>query len=371
MKKIAFALKRYLNLTETFIYSQLKNISAYETLVLAEEVRNKEKFPHPEVFSISDLPPLNRFLEKLADPFGYFGYYKKVMRDQDVSLIHAHFGWEGIFLLPLARRLKVPLVTSFYGLDVYKMTKNPVYALQQRKLFREGALFITCSKQMREDLIRMGAPADKTRTYYLGVDLGKLHFWERAVKAGEPLKVLMCGRFIEKKGFIYGLKAFEEAKKRRPNMRLALIGSGPAEDELRAYIREHSLENSVSLMGNKNYNEYIEELYSSHVLMSPSITAESGDQEGLPMVLIEALASGMPVIATRYAGIPELVGDGINGFTAGEKSVDELSNALEKLAVDPGLVKRLGKSGRAVVEERFDAVKQAKKIENEYKELLR
>lgn len=370
MKKIAFALKRYLNLTETFIYAQLKSLSSFEAVVLADEVRNLEKFPHPKVFSISDLPPLGQLIEKITDPFGGFKYFKKVIKEEGVSLIHAHFGWEGIFMLPLKRRLGLPLVTSFYGIDVYKMTRNPIYAAQQRKLFKEGDLFIACSEQMRKDLVGMGCPEEKSRTYYLGVDLSKLKYKRRSVNAGEPLQVLMCGRFIEKKGFIYGLRAFHQVLGEHGSIKLKIIGSGPKEEEIKEYIKKHSLENSVSLLGNRTYNEYIDELYRSHVMMSPSITAGSGDQEGLPMVLIEAQATGMPVIATNYAGIPELIDDGVNGYLAREKSIDDLAGALNKMLDHPELVEKFGGAGRSRVEERFDLLKQVRKLESKYKELI-
>ena len=365
MDTISFVIKKYLNHTETFIYEPLKALKSYNAIVLTEEKRNLDLFPYPQVFSFSDLPLLQKII-----PGSRKTFFKKIIMQNNARLLHAHFAWEGMDLIPLKMELGIPLVTSLYGIDVYMHTRNPIYKMQLNNLFKIGDKFLVCSDAMRKDIINGGCSKDKAILLYLGVNLDKLKYLKRMPQDRE-ISIIMCGRFIDKKGFIYGIQAVAKLLRTNKNIKLKIIGDGPLRKYFEDYIKENNLEYNVLLLGTKSYKEYIEELLKSHIILAPSIEAASGNKEGLPMVLIEALATGIPAVATGYSGIPELVIDNKTGFTTKEKDVDQIAECLLKFIDNPVLLSEFGQNGRALVEEKFDLAKQTRKLENIYKELIK
>ena len=370
MKKIACAVKRYLNRTETFIYTQIRNLSAFQAVVLTGELRNLGEFPHEKIFSLSSLSPISQLLEKIMSPFGGSGYFRKIIREEGVSLIHAHFSWEGISMLPLKRRVGLPMITSFYGRDVYLFNKDLVFRWRLKDLFKGGDLFLTFSDRMRTHVIGLGCPQEKIRTHHGGVDPGKFDLKLRKILPGENINILIVGRLVEKKGIEYGIKAFSMISGRYPAAMLNIIGDGPLEGELNALISALGLTGRVRLFGAKSHSDYIVELKRAHIMLSPSVAARSGDEEGgINTTVIEALATGLPVIATEHSG-SELVFDGRTGYIVKERDEKDLAAKMGLLLSSPGKMIVFGEAGRKLIEDDFDIVKQTKKLEAIYKELI-
>ena len=364
MDKIAFAVKIYLNQTETFIYEPLKTFSSYEVIILTEKKKNLDQFPHPHVYSFSDLPPWQRFR------LGRLGYFKKMIQEHKPKLIHAHFGWEGTFLLPLKKHFDLPLITSFYGLDVYILPKSPLVRWQLRRLFAEGDLFLTYSEKMKKDVIALGCDESKVRAHHGGVDFNKFKFSPRKPGAAGEFRILMVGRFVEKKGIDIGIKAFARSFAKHRQLRLNIIGSGALGKKYQRLIEELGLSKYISLLGPKTYSEYIAEIESSHLLLAPSVAARNGDEEGgINATVIEALATGLPGIATLHSG-SELVVSDKTGFMVPEKDVAKLSQKIDQLVEQPSLLEKFGRAGRVLIEQKFDIIKQTQKLENTYKETI-
>jgi colanic acid/amylovoran biosynthesis glycosyltransferase len=351
MQRIGFLTTRFLDLSETFIYEPLMLMQTFTPYVYALQRRNTDNFPYPEV------------------AIGKAKFLVQKMVEQKIELLHAHYGYMGVFALPFKKKLDIPLITSFYGLDVYQHTKSPLYRWQLRQLFKRGDLFLTCSQKMRQDLIALGAAPSRTRVLYGGADLQKFAHVSLP-PLDKELTILMCGRFVEKKGFIYGVRAFLQAAQVHENIRLKIIGSGNEEPALRALVAASPFAAQVTFLGNKSHEEYIEEIKRCHIFMAPSVTAKSGDSEGLPTVLIEAAAIGRPLIASRHSGIPEIVHDQQNGFIVDEKDVAGLAKAIQTLVADPALCEEFARYGRAYVEKMFNFETQVKILEKMYAELL-
>ena len=371
MDRIAFAVKRYLNQTETFIYEPLKKLSSFEAIILTEEKKNLEQFPFPHVFSISDLPPWQRFRENISSQLGHFKYFKEIIEKYSPKLIHAHFGWEGIFMLPLKREFDLPLITSFYGMDVYMHPKNPIVRWQLKRLFEQGDLFLTYSEKMRKDVIALGCDENKIRAHHGGVDFNKFKFIPRKIGRNDEIRILLVGRFVEKKGIDIGIKAAAESLKKHPRLRLNIIGDGPLMEKYKKLIDRLGLGKNVALLGSKTYPEYIVEIERSHFLIAPSVVARNGDEEGgINATVIEAMATGLPCIATFHSG-SELVFSGKTGFIVPEKDVFALSRKIDHLIENPHLLEEFGRAGRALIEQKFDIIKQTSKLEDIYRETIK
>ncbi|MGC4768723.1 glycosyltransferase [Micromonospora sp. DT44] len=297
------------------------------------------------------------------------------LAERGTALLHAHFGVEGVYAVPTAKALEVPLVTTLHGFDVTvtraKMlaSKKPSwlnYVTWRNSLFTEGAVFVCVSEHIRRRAVEWGYPADRCRVLPIGVDVD-------AIQPSGPVEVpriLHVARLVEKKGTQYLLRAFAEVRKAIPGAELTLIGEGPLRDPLGALARELGIEASVRFLGAQKHSDTLRWLSQSTLLCLPSVTAQDGDQEGLGMVLLEAAASGKPVIGTLHGGIPEAVTDGANGFLVPERDVAALADRLIELLRDKHLCDQFGKVGRQTVEDRFNLRRQTKKLESLYRDLL-
>lgn len=278
-------------------------------------------------------------------------------------LVHAHFGRSGALALPIARRLAIPLVVSYYGGDAtkdkhYQRRWPPtIYQRRLAALQREAALFLCISDFIRQQLIERGFPPDKLVVQRSGVNLdGAYH----SDVAAADRYVLFAGRFVEKKGAAYLIEAMRRLEAGGRYKRLVLIGEGPLEAELR---RAASALQTVEFHGWMSNSELRRWMCGALVLCVPSLRATGGDAEGLPTVVIEAMAAGTPVIGSRHAGIGEAVEHERTGYLVPEHDADALAAALGRLYDDPALRARMGANARRAAVEGFEMVRQSRRLE--------
>lgn len=138
------------------------------------------------------------------------------------------------------------------------------------------------------------------------------------------------------------------------NIEYNIVGNGPLMENLQQLIETLNVSNSVKLVGWRQQLEIIDLLKSANILLAPSITSKSGDQEGIPVTLMEAMATGLPIVSTQHSGIPELVENGVSGFLVPERDVDALIEKLGYLIEHPNIWSAMGKAGRAYVEKHYD-----------------
>ncbi len=361
---IAFFIKTYLPASETFIYEEIKNLITFNVIILTQKLVNLDLFPHPNVFSA---PTLLKW--RLGKRLRSHNLFIKPLLRSKVKLVHAHFGWGGMMILPECRKLGLPLLTTFHGIDVSLFARDFIYRFRLKKLFREGTIFLVRSNRMKADVIDLGCSPEKIIVHYGGVDVNRFRFRKKEPD-GERIKILMCGRFVEKKGFEYGIRAFAKLGKIHKNVALALIGDGKLRKKLESLVDSLNLSHSVQFLGMLHHEEVQREMEASDIFLSPNLAARNGDREGIPNTIKEAMATGLPVVSTYHAGIPELVIDGKSGFLVPEKGVDGLVDRLNRLIVHPELWEKLGSRGREVVEEKFNLFKQVRKLEKIYRSLL-
>jgi len=285
------------------------------------------------------------------------------------ALIHAHFGTDGLLALPLARALNVPLITSLRGYDVTRSDSALLrsgrlswmrYALGKKRLQRDGALFLAVSDALRARAIARGYPEAKTLTHYNGVDLDR---FRPDAMPREPGLILHVGRLVEKKG----TKVVIEAVAGIVGAKLAIIGEGPLRKTLERQARE--LGDRVSFLGALTSDDVAQWMRRACVLAAPSLTAADGDAEGLPNVVVEAAASGLPVVGTAHSGIPEAIDEGISGFLVPENNVGALATRLAALLVSESRRNEMGIAARRLAERKFSRQLLTERLEAIYDEV--
>jgi glycosyltransferase involved in cell wall biosynthesis len=336
------------NASETFVRAQATGLTRYQPLLIGRE--DKGNIP-PELTGRVLLRPG-------AGQVRRFG----------PTLVHAHFGTDGLRALPLAERLGVPLVTSLRGYDVTRSRSALLlsgrlswihYALRRGALQRRGTLFLAVSDALRRQAIAGGYPPERTRTHYNGVDLDRF-----AAGPGGPGTILFVGRLVEKKGVEILLHAFAIVRRARPGASLVIIGEGPLRSRLERQAGE-----SVRFLGALAPDDVAAWMRRATALAAPSVTARDGDAEGLPNTVVEAAASALPAVGTDHSGIPEAIVDGETGFLVPERDAAALAARLETLLSAPDLRGRMGAAARAMAERRFDFARQMQTLEEIYDEV--
>lgn len=274
---------------------------------------------------------------------------------RNFDAIVCHFGPQGQWGLALRNvgLLSGRLVTIFHGYDMSRYLREEGVRVYER-LLREGDLFLPVTEYWRRRLIELGSPSERTVVHRMGVDVGSFSFVPRTPPRTGPVRLLSVARLTEKKGIEYGIRAAAELLGAGLEVRYDIVGAGPDESSLRELIRSLDLAQVVRLVGSRTGQEVLSAMAEAHVLLAPSVTAADGNQEGLPVVLMEALATGLPVVSTRHTGIPELVEHGVTGMIAEERDVQGLVEGVRTLVRDPSLYTAIADRGRARVAREYD-----------------
>ena len=225
------------------------------------------------------------------------------------DVIHCHFGPNGkLGCFLKGRGIPAPVVTSFYGYDVSLSLATGGREFY-REMLREGDLFLPISDGFKSRLLALGCEPHKIVVYHSGIDLRAFPFVPRRLDPGKPVAVLTVGRLVEKKGHDYALRAVAKFAAVGRDIRYVIAGDGPLSGALRACAARLGIEGRVRFTGAVDHDEVRGLLSGAHLFLLPSVTARNGDEEGIPISIMEAQASGLPVLSTRHSGIPELVAD--------------------------------------------------------------
>jgi len=270
--------------------------------------------------------------------------------DRGLSHLHAHFATTATHVARLASRL-AGITYSFtaHAKDIFHESVD--HSVLRRNL-RDAAAVITVSDFNLEFLrSTFGDAAERVHRIYNGLDLA-----EFALRpyADRPPLILGVGRLVEKKGFGDLIDACELLAARGRAFQCEIVGSGELEAPLRSRIRARGLDHLVTMTGAMTRDEVIERIAKSAVVAAPCVVGEDGNRDGLPTVILEAMALGTPCVATDVTGIPELVRDGETGLITPQRDPATLASALERLLDDRDLGRRLATRGRRLMEQEFD-----------------
>ena len=372
VKTVAHCATPFLPLSAPWLYAQIHHQHRYRTVVLTQEALNTGVFPVELLHSTEMLGPLsalyNRIIRRATGKYPFYGDW---LESEQADIIHAHFGYQGFRCLRARSETGLPLVTSFYGVDATRDARRPPWRQRFERLFNAGELFLAEGGHMARRLAAAGCPADRIAVHHLGVDVDNIPFKAR-VAVDERFRVLICANFREKKGVPCGLQALAKALPGFPiDLHVTLIGDGPERPRVLEAISEFGLSGKVELMGEQPYMVVLEQMARSHLLIQPSVTAADGDAEGgAPVTLLDAQATGLPVVATEHDDIPEYVVDGQSGLLAPEGDVDGLADRIRSLLSTPEKWAEMGRHGRRHVEERYNARFQAAGLESIYDRMV-
>jgi len=381
--KVIHSTSRWLSQTQTWMYNHIRHLpKEIESHIVCQRVENLDQFPLPNIHCWPGESLLSRKLcgfLRLAGVSCDLMYATKIASCVGAQVLHSHFGNRGWEMLPVAQRAGLKHVVSFYGYDLTKLpNRKPVWRDRYLQLFEEGDLFLCEGPHMADVLAGLGCPRKKILVQRLGVDLFNLPFRKPQRAQGDPLRILIAGRFSEKKGFKYALEAIGELLRKGRDIHVSIIGDATPHsntiDEKKVIlstIEKYGMSSRVKLLGFKPHSYLIQSFCEHDVLLSPSVSAADGDSEGgAPVTIIEAVAAGLPVVSTYHCDIPYVVGGNDGAFLAPERSVDVLCQKLDDLYKYPHLGREKSISARRHVEKNYDLVEQSVLLAEKYRSLV-
>ena len=268
--------------------------------------------------------------------------------------------------------LGIPLVTTFYGGDVFNEEILEVYRKKYIKLFHHGEAFLVEGPNMRKRLMEIGCPSSKIEIQRIAIPVRDVEFRARMPKkTGEKVRILFTGRFVEKKGLIFALESLKLLMRETNQYEFRIVGDGPLRDSLEAFVQDSGMGESVCFLGFLPYKEHLAEMERADIFLHPSVTATNGDSEGgAPTVILEAQAHGLPIVSTYHADIPNIVVPGRSAFLSLERDIASLADNISNLLKNQDIWEEMGREGRRFVEEYHDIDKEIDLLEERYNRLL-
>lgn len=279
----------------------------------------------------------------------------RVVRKQRVQCIHAH--WlipQGLIAVIVARYLfhgRVSVLCTAHGGDLFALN-NRLFNFLKRRVIEYSNHTTVVSRYMYEHCVSLGMKTDRLSVQSMGVDLQ--HTFVPDTNAVQDIDLLFVGRLVEKKGAGVLLEAVRELLARHGNLRVVIAGEGPLQEQLAQQVKTLALETHVRFAGAVQQGQLPGLYQSARIVVVPSVITDSGDQEGLGLVLIEALGCGRPVVASALGAIRSVIRDGDNGLLARPGDARDLAEKIRNLLDDEDLYHTMASRSRASVLETYD-----------------
>jgi colanic acid/amylovoran biosynthesis glycosyltransferase len=300
-----------------------------------------------------------------AKHFVRAGYIAPLLHRLGIRHLHAHFAsTAGSVALHLNRLTGVPYSLTAHAKDIYR------HDIDREQLVAKirGASFTVTVSDFNKGYLSRLVPGSRIVRIYNGLDLDQFSPNGRARR--EPPLILGVGRLVEKKGFADLIHACALLRERSRRFRCAIVGKGPLEAALRSRVDELGLGSSLELSPPVSREELLTLYPQAAVVCAPCVVGSDGNRDGLPAVLVEAMALGVPVVATDVTGIPELVADGRTGTLVPQHDPHALAEAIERVLDDPDSAAALARTGREVVERDFDLHRNAMQLRSLFEQTL-
>ena len=280
------------------------------------------------------------------------------VKSRGLTHLHAHFGSVATTVTRLAARFTgIPYTFTAHAKDIYHESVRP--ADLQRKL-TDAAAVVTVSKYNLAYLKQhYDLPEDNVHCIYNGLDLDQFPYISPDAR---PPKIVAVGRLVEKKGFTHLIDACKLLADQGRDFQAEIIGAGLLEANLRAQIDQLDVADQVTLIGPRPQGEVRRHVQQAAVFAAPCVIAQDGNRDGLPTVLLEAMALGTPCISTDVTGIPEVLRTGVTGLSVPQRDAEALAEALAFLLDDGALRVQVAMAARWLIETQFDVHHNAAKI---------
>lgn len=281
-------------------------------------------------------------------------FYLEPFLKRKFDLIHVHFGPQAMFYLFIKDLIDVPYVATFHGYD-YSKVLSSFQGKDYRGLFRNADVITASSNYALNKIQELGCDARKLIKTPYGIEVDNITLRLRYLQPSEELRILTVARLTEKKGIPIAVQAIAKLSSKY-RLRYDIVGATP--EPLKTHIREliHklNLDSNVTLHGPKTREELKKIYDDAHLFLMASHTSSDGDEESQGVVLLEAQAAGLPIVATLHNGFPESIAVGQSGYLVCEKDVDALAVGLERVIQEQDRWPKMGKAGREFVKQNFD-----------------
>ncbi len=343
--------------TETFVRANLQGLPFEITAYFGDERPLSDPCRLAYGLAILASKALTRLgLLRLATLPGSLVAWCLIRRHQP-DVLMAEFGFHAVRVMEAAAWSDTPLIVHFRGSDASAQNRLGLLKERYGRLMAIVSGVIVKSQPMRRTLLALGAPQDHLIVSPSGADQRLFH---GADPGGSSPLLVAVGRFVAKKGPLQTIRAFAAMRESLPESvalttKLVMVGDGPLLEQARQLVRELALGSSVSLPGLADRQRVAELLRQARCFVQHSQVAPDGDREGSPVAVMEAQLSGLPVVATRHEGIPEVVEDGVSGFLVDEGDLQGMAAAMARLIAEPDLAARLGEAGQRRAAANFTA----------------
>jgi glycosyltransferase involved in cell wall biosynthesis len=350
MPEVALFTHRFLEPTHVAIAQTLKGLSRYRYRVYAKSLMGGGAFHFPNLLSASvwasGVPE-----DLAAAPDLYHSIW-----DDKVSFR----------VLAIRQRYPAPYVVSLHG--GRDGLSDPRYQARIAELFDAAERFTVVAESHRDRLLERGCHPAKIRVIRVGIDP---ELYTPCAEVADGPQICQVARFVDKKGVLLTIEVFRRIRERCPAAKLVLVGDGPLRGALESAIRRYGLHGACHLTGLLNHREMLRVLSTSHVYLHPAAMTADGDQEGTPMILLEAQALRVPVVTTNSGAITAVVEHGCGGLVAPEHDLERLASYAIRLAGDGLLRRQLGSRGRRFVLRHHRLSRTVADFDQLYSELLR
>ena len=299
-----------------------------------------------------------RFLNLAPEYFSRraFAHY---LRREAIDVVLAEFGPTGVEVVSCCRDAGVPLVVHFHGYDAHSIPVLEEYHARYRQLFAAAAAVIAVSRTMAEQLLVLGVANEKLFVNSCGVDVDAFNGANPAL--AKPI-FLAVGRFIDKKAPHLTLLAFAKVVEACPEARLIMVGEGPLLECCKQLSAALGITESAEFTGAVCHERVQSLMSGARAFVQHSVRTTYGDSEGTPVAVLEASATGLPVVSTRHAGIQDAILHQRTGFLVAERDVNAMAGYMSQLAIDSGLAAALGTAGRRFISEHYSADKSIRQL---------
>jgi colanic acid/amylovoran biosynthesis glycosyltransferase len=362
----------FLPVTQNWVYSQIKFNTRCSSSVLCQYRENEAQFPYERVYPM--YPKRTLFAQADMLLTRARARYRKSCSETIIGslkpdVVHGHFAFESWRHIGAIAKSGIPLVTTFYGLDISKLPRKKVWRKRYVLLFEHGAAFIVEGELMAARLSDLGCPLSKITCIPIGVPVDAI----RAVpkrRDDAVVRILFTGLGREKKGGLDAAAAFATVAERRADIHLDLIGNGPYRAPVKKLLAKEGVLDRCTFHGYVPWSRYLELLNGASIVLAPSVTAADGDTEGgAPVTVIAAQAAGVPVAGTLHCDIPMVVKHGETGLLCPERDRTALAANLETLIASPERRAKMGAAAAKRASQRHDIKKQVEKITNVYEKV--
>lgn len=369
------------------VYRQVTGLTRWRTEVVCEERINADKFPFSPltVMKKNKFRPRGNFLRRfwlkhvlkkwnpvqILPPPGWHSHnLAPLLSKSDAKLLHVYYGHKAAKFLPMIQAWGGPLIVSFHGVDATDGAYKDEYAHALPEVFATAKLVLARSQSLLDRVREMGCPPEKLRLNRTPIPLEGIVRRVRTAPADGSWIALQACRLIPKKGLLTAIEAFAVFVKKYPSAQFWIAGEGPQRKALEEKIFSLELESNVKLLGWVSSEELYRKIDAAHLFLHPSEMTSSGDREGVPNAMLEAMAAGLPVVATNHGGIPEAVTHGEDGLLVSEKSPAELAAALLEISSDFQRYEEFSRKAAANIERLYGLSQSLAALEAAYDEAV-